>query len=259
MRKLLVAGNWKMHGDVHMVHQLLSGVIEGLGDNQPYQVAVFPSDVFLSLATSVVSDSGLVVGGQTLSQFSHGGAHTGETSAEMLLEAGCEMVLVGHSERRFDNHESSEEVALKYERAISAGLRPILCVGESLQERKSEQTMDVVWRQISCVVDKVGMEGISQGVVAYEPVWAIGTGLTASPEEAQQVHQFIRSQLAEKDDTIARRVQILYGGSCKGQNAHALFSMPDIDGGLIGGAALTSEDFLAICAQAHKVCVENSQ
>ncbi|WP_395375508.1 triose-phosphate isomerase [Marinicella sp. W31] len=255
-RKILVAGNWKMHGDADMVKTLLGGIKAGVADDAPYEVAVCPPDVFLSQAQAMISDSPVRLGGQTVSEHPHGGAHTGETSAEMLLSMGCELVLVGHSERRTDNAETDADVAHKFARAQAAGLLPVLCIGETLEERKAGSTMAVVKRQIEAVIEVVGIKGFEQSVIAYEPVWAIGTGLTASPEEAQEVHQFIRSQLAEKNDTIARRIQILYGGSCKGSNANALFSMPDIDGGLIGGAALTSTDFLAICEQAAIVSAQ---
>ena len=255
-RKILVAGNWKMHGDPDMVKNLVDGIVAGTDGVTAYEVAVCPPDVFLSNVKDHLDGSVVRLGGQTVSEHPHGGAHTGETSAEMLLAMGCELVLVGHSERRTDNGETDQDVANKFARAKEAGLVPVLCVGETLEERQSGATKAVVQRQIEAVIDKVGIDGLGQAVIAYEPVWAIGTGLTASPEEAQEVHQFIRSQLATKNDTIARRIQILYGGSCKGSNAHALFSMPDIDGGLIGGAALTSTDFLAICEQADKVSAQ---
>ena len=196
--------------------------------------------------------SSVLCGAQNLSEHDDG-AITGEVSAGMLKDLGCQMVLVGHSERRTMHNESSAEVAAKFAQAVKHGLTPVLCVGESLVQRQAEQTFEVVWAQIQAVIDLVGVSGLSHGVIAYEPVWAIGTGETATADQAQEVHQFIRSQLASNDATIARRMRILYGGSCKGSNAHELFSMPDVDGGLIGGASLTVQDFMAICEQAGKL------
>lgn len=250
-RKLLVAGNWKMHGSLAFARDMMAGLRAGLPESPGYDVAVFP--VYIHLFEVINNKPAAVMcGAQNLSEYEDG-AVTGEVSAAMLRDLGCDMVLVGHSERRTMHNESSAEVAKKFARAISHGLTPVLCVGESLVQRQNDETFAVVWAQIQAVIDLVGMAGLAQGVIAYEPVWAIGTGETATADQAQEVHQYIRSQLALNDDTIARRIRILYGGSCKGSNAHELFSMPDVDGGLIGGASLTVQDFMAICEQADKL------
>ncbi|MFC3195604.1 triose-phosphate isomerase [Marinicella sediminis] len=250
-RKLLVAGNWKMHGSLAFARDMMAGLKSGLPNDPGFDVAVFP--VYIHLYEVINNKpEGIYCGAQNLSEYDDG-AVTGEVSAAMLQDLGCDMVLVGHSERRTMHNEQSAEVAKKFAQAIKHNLTPVLCVGESLVQRQSEQTFAVVWQQIQAVIDEVGMAGLASGVIAYEPVWAIGTGETASAAQAQEVHQFIRSQLASNDDTIARRIRILYGGSCKGSNAHELFSMPDVDGGLIGGASLTVRDFLAICEQADKL------
>lgn len=250
-RKLLVAGNWKMHGSLTFVKEMMSNLATMLPSKINYDVAVFP--VYIHLHEVINTKPKQVwCGAQNLSEYDDG-AVTGEVSGKMLADLGCDMVLVGHSERRVMNRESNDEVAKKFAQALKYGLTPVLCVGESLVERQSNQTFDVVWAQIQAVLDLVGIEQLGQGVLAYEPVWAIGTGETATAEQAQEVHQFIRSQLALNDDTISRRIRILYGGSCKGSNAHELFSMPDVDGGLIGGASLTAQDFMAICQEADKL------
>ncbi len=250
-RKLLVAGNWKMHGSLAFVREMMAGLKAQLPSQINYDVAVFP--VYIHLYEVITSKPrNVLCGAQNLSEYDDG-AVTGEVSANMLADLGCDMVLVGHSERRVKNNESNAEVAKKFAQALKFNLTPILCVGESSLERQNGQTQNVVWQQVEAVLALVGMEGLGRGVIAYEPVWAIGTGETASAEQAQEVHQFIRSQLALNDDTIARRIRILYGGSCKGSNAYELFSMPDVDGGLIGGASLTAQDFMAICYQADKL------
>ncbi len=250
-RKLLVAGNWKMHGSLIFVKEMMSSLATMLPAKINYDVAVFPVYIHLHEVINTKPEQ-VWCGAQNLSEYDDG-AVTGEVSGKMLSDLGCDMVLVGHSERRVMNRESNEEVAKKFAQALKHGLTPILCVGESLVERQSNQTFDVVWAQIQAVLDLVGIDHLGQGVIAYEPVWAIGTGETATAEQAQEVHQFIRSQLASNDDTISRRIRILYGGSCKGSNAHELFSMPDVDGGLIGGASLTAQDFMAICQEADKL------
>ena len=251
-RPLLVAGNWKMHGSRAMVEQLLNDIISGLPASPAFQVAVFPPYVYLPQVARTVAGTPIRFGGQNLNEHD-AGAYTGEVSGAMLADFGSDMVLVGHSERRSLYGETDQQVADKFAAALRHGLTPVLCVGETGQEREVGQTQEVVARQINAVLDTVGIEGLGQGIIAYEPVWAIGTGQTASKEQAQEVHAFIRSLLAAKSDTIARLLPILYGGSVKGGNARELFSMPDIDGGLIGGASLTGQDFLAICEQAQKV------
>ncbi len=247
-RKLLVAGNWKMHGSLTFVREMMADFNTMLPVGINYDVAVFPVYIHLYEVINKKPEQ-VMCGAQNLSEYDDG-AVTGEVSGGMLSDLGCDMVLVGHSERRIKNNEDNTEVAKKFAQALKYGLQPILCVGESAVQRQSEQTFTAVWAQIQAVIDEVGIEKLGRGIIAYEPVWAIGTGETATSEQAQEVHQFIRSQLALNDDTIARRIRILYGGSCKGSNAYELFSMPDVDGGLIGGASLTAQDFMAICQQA---------
>jgi len=245
MRKILVAGNWKMHGSKTMVRSLLEGLLAGSSAEGHADLAVFPSFPYLSLTESILSGSHIAWGGQTLNPNAQG-AHTGETSGGMLTDMGCRYVLVGHSERRAIYAESDEDVALRFKAALDAGLEPVLCVGETLEEREQNQTEAVVARQLDAVINAVGIDAFSRAVVAYEPVWAIGTGLTATPEQAQSVHAFIRDKISALNVIIADQLRILYGGSVKGSNAAELFAQSDIDGGLVGGASLTAEDFLAI-------------
>ncbi|MFK8011352.1 MAG: triose-phosphate isomerase [Marinicellaceae bacterium] len=251
MRRLLVAGNWKLNGSIKMTADLISEIIDGLPTQKEFDVAIFPPFVYLPLANTSVG-SAIKYGGQTVSEH-ESGAYTGEISAAMLKELGCQMVLVGHSERRSYYGENSINIAKKFQAALKHGLTPVLCCGETLEQREAGVTQQVVSDQIGAVIDLVGIEGFTNAVIAYEPVWAIGTGKTATSEQAQEIHAFIRSLLSLKSDTIAPLVPILYGGSVKGSNAKELFSMQDIDGGLIGGASLTSQDFLAICQQAEKL------
>ncbi len=246
-RRRLVAGNWKMNASVSESTALVNGIAAGLSEvAEGTDIAVFPPAPYLPLVQQLCGQTPIRWGGQNLSDQSSG-AYTGEVSASMLSDFGCQLVLVGHSERRSLFGDTDTWVADKVAAALAAGLVAVLCVGESLEERQSEQTEAVVERQLRTVIERVGIAAFANIIVAYEPVWAIGTGQTATPEQAQAVHAFIRSKLAELDATMAGRVQILYGGSVKGTNAAQLFAQPDIDGGLIGGASLTSEDFLAIC------------
>jgi triosephosphate isomerase len=245
MRKILVAGNWKMHGSKAMVRSLLEGLLAGSSADGEADLAVFPSFPYLSLTESILSGTHIAWGGQTLNPHAQG-AHTGETSGSMLMDMGCRFVLVGHSERRSIYGESDKGVALRFKAALDAGLEPVLCVGETLEEREAGQTEAVVERQLDAVINSVGIEAFARAIIAYEPVWAIGTGLTASPEQAQSVHAFIRDKLSSLNGIIADQLRILYGGSVKGSNAAELFAQRDIDGGLVGGASLTAEDFLAI-------------
>jgi triosephosphate isomerase len=244
MRKILVAGNWKMHGSKAMV----TGLVEGLlaaprGD--AVDLAVFPPFPYLALVQSLLAGSHIAWGAQTLNPVAQG-AHTGEVSAPMLLDHGCRYVLVGHSERRSLYGENDADVAARFAAALDAGLEPILCVGETLQEREEGHTEAVVERQLQAVLERCGANGFRRAIVAYEPVWAIGTGQTATPDQAQAVHAFIRDKFASRDDIIAGQLRILYGGSVNGSNAADLFAREDIDGGLVGGASLKAEDFLAI-------------
>lgn len=246
MRQTLVAGNWKMNGSLDANQQLLEGIKAGVAAGIASQVVVCPPAVYIPQAASVLSDTDVAWGAQNLSQ-EKSGAFTGEISADMLLDLQCRYVIIGHSERRALYGETDELVAEKYCAAHAAGLIPILCVGELLEERESGDTESVVARQLDAVIEKAGIAAIAAGIIAYEPVWAIGTGKTASPDQAQDVHAFIRQRLAEQDAGVAEKVQILYGGSVKADNAAELFAMADIDGGLIGGASLDAEGFLAIC------------
>jgi triosephosphate isomerase len=245
MRRILVAGNWKMHGSGAMVQALLEGLLAGTENASDVEMAVFPPYPYLAQAQSLLDGSSISWGAQTLNPVSHG-AHTGEVSAGMLLDFGCRYVLTGHSERRAIYAESDEDVADRFEAALASGLEPVLCVGETLEERENGETEAVVERQLDAVLDRCGVAGFERAVVAYEPVWAIGTGKTATPEQAQAVHAYIRDKFFSQDDTIAGQLRILYGGSVNGSNAADLFAREDIDGGLVGGASLKVEDFLAI-------------
>lgn len=247
MREKLVAGNWKMHGALSENRDLLEGVLAGVRGTQCVVCVPFP---YLFQAQSILQGSAVAWGAQNLSQHAMG-AYTGEVSAAMLVDFGCCYVLVGHSERRSLYGEDDTTVALKFVAAQQAGLTPILCVGETLQEREGGVTDLVVGRQLDAVLDKVGAAGIGRAVIAYEPVWAIGTGRTATPEQAQAVHAFIRGRIAALDPAVADKLVIQYGGSVKASNAAELFSMPDIDGGLIGGASLNAAEFVAICSAAQ--------
>ena len=234
-----------MHGSKTMVSTLLDGLLAGSSADGKADLAVFPSFPYLSLAESILTGSHIGWGGQTLNPHAKG-AHTGETSGSMLTDMGCQYVLVGHSERRAIYGESDEDIALRFKAALDAGLEPVLCVGETLEEREAGETEAVVARQLDAVINSVGFEAFAQAVIAYEPVWAIGTGLTATPQQAQSVHAFIRDKLSLLNGIIAGQLRILYGGSVNGSNAAELFAQSDIDGGLVGGASLTAEDFLAI-------------
>ena len=249
MRQPLVAGNWKMNGSLASVRELLSGLKAGIGDIGKCEVAVCPPYVFIPLAQAELSGTPIPWGGQNLST-EESGAFTGEVAGSMLTDFGCTYVCVGHSERRTLYGEDDALVARKYAVARAAGLKPILCIGETLEEREKGVTEEVVARQLDAVIDLEGVDALAGGVVAYEPVWAIGTGLTATPEQAQDVHAFIRGRVAAKSADVADKLRILYGGSMKPGNAPELMAKPDIDGGLIGGAALKAADFLGICKAA---------
>lgn len=246
MRNPLVAGNWKMNGSLKSVRELVEGIKQGIGEvREGVDCAVFPPFVYLAEVERLLTGTRIGWGAQNLSEQSPG-AFTGEVTASMLLDFNCAYVIIGHSERRALYGEADDLVAHKYAVARKAGLTPVLCIGETLEEREKDITEEVVSRQLNAVLTLEGIEAIKAGVIAYEPVWAIGTGKTATPEQAQEVHAFIRSKLAEHDAAIADSTQILYGGSVKGANAAELFSMPDIDGGLVGGASLQAQEFLNI-------------
>ncbi|WP_018077372.1 triose-phosphate isomerase [Thiobacillus denitrificans] len=248
MRKKLVAGNWKMHGNLAENAALLSALKPALAGIEAVVCVPFP---YLAQAQAALSGSSIAWGAQNVSEQAKG-AFTGEVSAAMLLDFGCRYVIVGHSERRSLYGETDELVASKYMAAQSAGLTPILCVGESLAERESGVTEAVVARQLDAVIKVAGVTSLTGAVVAYEPVWAIGTGKTATPEQAQAVHAFIRGKIAALDASVAEGLVIQYGGSVKAANAAELMAQPDIDGGLIGGASLVAGEFIAICQAAAK-------
>jgi triosephosphate isomerase len=249
MRDILVAGNWKMNGNLTGNSELIAGILAGMPNSKRVKLLVCPPFPYLASAARQLVGSDVLLGAQTVSEKSSG-AYTGEVSVSMLKDVGCEYVVVGHSERRSLYAESSADVAAKFKAALEGGLTPILCVGETLEERETDATKRVIGEQLGAVLELVGVAGLAGAVVAYEPVWAIGTGMTASPQQAQDVHEFIRQTIAAEDADIAEAILILYGGSVKGDNAAGLFSMSDIDGGLIGGASLKADDFLAIAIAA---------
>jgi triosephosphate isomerase len=248
MRKKLVAGNWKMHGALKQNESLLQGVLAGAVGLES-EVAVCAPFPYLCQLSQLLGGSVVSWGAQTVSEHDSG-AFTGEVAASMLVEFGCRYVLVGHSERRNVFGESDAVVAAKFEAAKRHGLSPVLCLGETLLERERGETESVIFRQLDAVLDRVGVSVLAGAVLAYEPVWAIGTGVTASPAQAQAVHAAIRARLRSFDVELAEGMRIVYGGSVKPGNAVELFAQPDIDGGLIGGAALDLGDFLAICRAA---------
>ncbi len=252
MRNFLVAGNWKMHGDEAANRELVAGILEDAPESDRVSLLVCPPYPYLASVASQLKGSPVALGAQNVSEH-EAGAYTGEVAPGMLTDVGCGYAIVGHSERRTLYGESSAQVAEKMAAALGAGLIPILCVGETLEERESGRTEQVVAEQLGAAVERNGIAAFASAVIAYEPVWAIGTGKTATPEQAQDVHRYIRSVLAEQDAAVAENVQILYGGSVKGDNAAGLFGMPDIDGGLIGGASLKAADFLAIARAATEI------
>jgi triosephosphate isomerase len=250
MRTKLVAGNWKMNGRLNDNASLLTVLqLAATRSNWNCQVTVCVPYPYLTQARAILGGSSVTWGAQDVSEHSDG-AYTGDVSADMLSDLRCSHVLVGHSERRALHGESDQVVAAKFAAAQKAELIPILCVGETLAERESGVTGEVVTRQLHAVLAGSGVAALANAVVAYEPVWAIGTGKTATPQQAQEVHALIRARVAREDSAVAAGLQILYGGSVKAANAAELFAMPDIDGGLIGGASLVPADFVAICAAA---------
>ncbi len=244
MRQSLVVGNWKMNGTRASAELLAKGIIAGLGSNNA-EIAVCVPCVYLASVGELVKNTRLALGAQNVAD-KPSGAYTGEISAAMLSELGCKYAIVGHSERRSYYGDTNESVAARFCQAQEKGIIPILCVGETLEQREQDQTFSVINEQLDAVINLAGIASFNTAVIAYEPVWAIGTGKTASDEQAQEVHQYIRKYIAAKDQAIADKIQILYGGSAKPENAKGLFAMPDIDGGLIGGASLDAESFLKI-------------
>ena len=249
MRRALVAGNWKLNGSFEVIGRLVQEIKDGMREVNDSEVAVCPPYVYLISVKVQLNGTSIVLGAQDVCE-QDAGAFTGEVSAPMLKEVGCHYVIVGHSERRNFYGEGDASVARKFAAAQRAGLIPILCIGEQLAERDQGITEEVVTRQLEAVITLEGINALRDAVIAYEPVWAIGTGKTATPEQAQAVHKFLRQHIRAQDSAVAERVRLLYGGSVNGSNAARLFAMPDIDGGLIGGASLNSEEFITICKAA---------
>ena len=250
MRRTLIAGNWKMNGSRQATTELLQAVKAGLQDVKQADLAVCAPAIYIPEVQQQLQGSAIGWGGQDLSVHD-AGAYTGEIAASMLLDYGCRYVIIGHSERRTYHAETDALVAQKFAQAVKHGLIPLFCIGETLEEREAGITETVVARQLDAVLQGLGAATLAKGVVAYEPVWAIGTGKTATPEQAQAVHAFIRQRVAAVDGTVATGLQVLYGGSMNAANAAELLSQPDIDGGLIGGASLKAADFLTIARAAN--------
>jgi len=250
MRRRIVAGNWKLHGDRAFAQALLDEVVVAKRPAD-VEVVLLPPSLYLGELVAGYTKFGFSFGAQDVSA-NDSGAYTGEISATMLLDVGCRYTLVGHSERREYHGEDNQVVAEKFVAAHRAGITPILCVGETLQQRETGQTEWVIERQLAPVLELAGRDALAASVIAYEPVWAIGTGRTATPQQVQEVHAFIRGEVAGGDATIRNWLPILYGGSVKPANAAELFAQPDVDGGLVGGASLVAKDFLAIIAAATR-------
>lgn len=250
MRQSLVVGNWKMNGSIQSNQSLLDNLKQNIKKVQNAQVSVCAPFVYLQQISELLKGTVIAWGAQDISN-QKPGAFTGEVAGSMLVDFNCQYVIIGHSERRNLYGESDELVAEKFAMAQSVKLIPILCVGELLEQREAGETENVVKRQLDAIINLQGVASLANSVIAYEPVWAIGTGKTATPQQAQNVHTFIRSLIAKKDAGIAKQLQILYGGSVKANNAVELFAMPDIDGGLIGGASLKADEFLTICQAAR--------
>ena len=244
-RRQLVVGNWKMNGNQQSNADLLALIVAGWQGEHSVEVVVCPPCPYLQTTHEKIAGSQVLLGAQNVSQYDSG-AFTGEVSAQMLAELHCKFVIIGHNERRRLQGETDEQVAQKFIAVQRAQLIPIVCIGESLAERENGQHLDVIGRQLEAVFTHVGRDVFAQAVVAYEPVWAVGTGKTATPQQAQEVHRFIREQLGDR----AGEIRILYGGSVKASNAEQLFAMQDIDGALLGGASLNAEEFLKICKAA---------
>ncbi len=245
MRRTLIAGNWKMNGSLASIEALIAGIKTGLSEVDKADMAVCPPFVYIPRVRELIGDAPLALGSQNICDQASG-AYTGEISGAMLQEFGCRYAIIGHSERRSLYGETDALIAARFAMALETGITPILCVGETLEQREADVTEQVVGEQLDAIIERSGIESIGQCVIAYEPVWAIGTGKTASPEQAQAVHAYIRGKLAAQNAEVAEKVQILYGGSMNAGNAAELLSQPDIDGGLIGGASLKADDFLAI-------------
>ena len=250
MRRKLVVGNWKMHGSLAWNQALLEALIAGLKDYTAADYAVCVPHPYLFQAQAMLSGTNIGWGGQNMHQF-EAGAFTGSVAPHMLSDFGCQYVIIGHSERRGLCHEDDALIAAKFESALNLGMQPILCVGETREEHQHGQAHEVVSRQLDAVIDRVGLAGLSKCVVAYEPVWAIGTGRGAKPEQAQSIHHYLRKRVARRDPAVADALRIIHGGSVRVANAAQLLAMPDIDGALVGNAALVAEQFIAICRAAN--------
>lgn len=244
MRKSLLIANWKMQGSSALVNEWIP-LVKKAAEKNKVQLVVCPPSIYLPMVSHQANEGKLAWGAQDVSNKEQG-AFTGQISATMLKEYGCKYAIIGHSERRHYNHETDHVVAEKFIAAQEEDLIPILCIGETAEERKTHKTEEVITRQLSAVIKHAGIAAFNAAIIAYEPVWAIGTGISASPEQAQQVHEMIRAQLAEEDVDVASHIAILYGGSVKPENAKALFAKSDIDGGLVGGASLDPETFITI-------------
>lgn len=251
MRRKLVVANRKMNGSLPSNKAFLEGLLAGTRDYQNSDYAVCVPHPYLFQAQAILTGSPIAWGGQNMSRYASG-AYTGSVSPGMLTEFGCEYVIIGHSERRQRGHDTDHSIGERFEVATRAGLKPIFCMGETLAEYEEGNTDIVTIRQLNAVIAEIGVKGLASGVLAYEPVWAIGTGKAASPEHAQSILSFLRGHIELLDAEIARNIRILYGGSVNAANAAKLFSMPDIDGGLVGGASLNTEEFVAICQAASK-------
>jgi triosephosphate isomerase len=245
-RRQLVVGNWKMNGDLRENAALLKAITAGWQGQHGADVVICPPFPYIAQTVDALSGSSIMTGAQTVSE-QEKGAYTGEVSAAMLADLNCKFVIIGHNERRRMQRESDQQVAEKFVQTQRVGLIPILCVGESLDDREAGKHLQTIARQLDAVFERVGKAVFSDAVLAYEPVWAVGTGKTATPAQAEEVHQFMRAQLGE----LGEKVRILYGGSVKAHNAEQLFALDDIDGALLGGASLDADEFLAICKAAE--------
>jgi len=252
LRQNMVVGNWKMNGNVQLAHQLVEQVSNHV-DTISSEIVICPPTVFIESVSKILTQSSLSnselkfsVGAQNASQYEKG-AHTGEISVEMLKDSGCDYIIIGHSERRQMYGDTDLIVANKFSAIQKQGLIPIFCVGEQLEAREANKTFNVIAEQLEVVIQKNGIESFANAIIAYEPVWAIGTGKSATPEQAQEVHEFIRESLSKYSAVIAEKVRILYGGSVTPVNAAEIFAQPDVDGGLIGGASLKPADFISLC------------
>jgi triosephosphate isomerase len=246
VRRPLVVGNWKMNGTRESRKTLLANILAGVTESYPAEVGICAPYVFIPEAAELLKNEPILLGAQNVANEDEG-PFTGEISAGMLREFGCDLVIVGHSERRLLYAESNQLVAARYRKALDHGLTPILCVGETLKQREQGETFDVIDQQLEAVVDSAGIESLTNAVIAYEPVWAVGTGRTATAEQVQEIHEYLRRKISEREPDVSASVRILYGGSVKPENARTLFGLPDVDGGLIGEASLDAESFLSIC------------